>query len=118
NPTGAVASRETLQQWVDYANEYGSLILFDAAYEAYISDPKIPRSIYEISGARRCAIEFRSFSKTAGFTGVRCAYAVVPKDVAGRTRRGEKVFLHKLWSRRQNTRTNGVSYVVQRGAEA
>ncbi len=118
NPTGAVATRQTLQQWVDYANEYGSLLLFDAAYEAYITDSSIPRTIYECAGARRCAVEFRSFSKTAGFTGVRCAFAVVPKDVAGRTHRGEKVYLHKLWSRRQNTKTNGVSYVVQRGAEA
>ena len=118
NPTGAVASRQVLQEWVNYANEYGSLLLFDAAYEAYITDPEVPHSIYELAGARRCAVEFRSFSKTAGFTGVRCAYTVVPKDVAGRTRRGEKVYLHKLWARRQNTRTNGVSYIVQRGAEA
>lgn len=118
NPTGAVASRQILSQWVDYANEYGSLILFDAAYEAYITDPEIPHTIYEIAGARRCAIEFRSFSKTAGFTGVRCAYAVVPKDVAGRTRRGERIYLHRLWSRRQSTKTNGASYIVQRGAEA
>ena len=118
NPTGAVATRDVLRQWVEYANEYGSLILFDAAYEAYITDPAIPHSIYEIDGARRCAIEFRSFSKTAGFTGVRCAATVVPKDVAGRTRHGEKVYLHRLWQRRQNTKTNGVSYIVQRGAEA
>ena len=118
NPTGAVAGRDVLHKWVDYANEYGSLILFDAAYEAYITDPAIPHSIYEIDGARRCAVEFRSFSKTAGFTGVRCAFAVVPKDVAGRTRHGEKVYLHRLWQRRQNTKTNGVSYIVQRGAEA
>lgn len=118
NPTGAVANRQILSQWVDYANEYGSLILFDGAYEAYITDPEIPHSIYEIAGARRCAVEFRSFSKTAGFTGVRCAYAVVPKDVAGRTRRGERIYLHRLWSRRQSTKTNGASYIVQRGAEA
>ena len=118
NPTGSVASRQTLQKWVDYANNYGSLILFDAAYEAYITDPEVPHSIYECDGARSCAIEFRSFSKTAGFTGTRCAFTVVPKDLTGRTRRGEKVALHKLWSRRQSTKFNGVSYVVQRGAEA
>ena len=118
NPTGAVADRKTLQTWVDYANEYGSLLLFDAAYEAYITDPDLPHSIYECEGARDCAIEFRSFSKTAGFTGTRCAFTVVPKSLTGRTRRGEKVAFHKLWSRRQSTKFNGVSYIVQRGAEA
>ena len=118
NPTGGVASRQTLQTWVDYANRYGSLLLFDAAYEAYITDPDIPHSIYECEGARRCAIEFRSFSKTAGFTGTRCAFTVVPKELTGRTRRGEKVAMHQLWSRRQGTKFNGVSYVVQRGAAA
>ena len=118
NPTGAVASRETLAGWVSYAQKYGSILLFDAAYEAYVTDPQIPRSIYEVEGARQCAVEFRSFSKTAGFTGVRCAYTVVPKELCGRTRRGEKIHLHRLWSRRTSTKSNGVSYIVQRGAEA
>ena len=118
NPTGAVASREHLQAWVDYARSHGSLILFDAAYEAYITDPAIPHSIYEIPGARDCAIEFRSFSKNAGFTGTRCAFTVVPKTLTGKTIDGQIVELWGLWNRRQSTKFNGVSYIVQRGAEA
>ena len=118
NPTGAVASRETLQKWVDYAREHKALILFDAAYEAFITDPDIPHSIYEIDGAREVAIELRSFSKTAGFTGVRCAFTVVPKDLHGRTAAGEPVSMHRLWSRRQTTKFNGVAYPVQRAAAA
>ncbi|MGY4590724.1 LL-diaminopimelate aminotransferase [Thermostichus sp. MS-CIW-40] len=118
NPTGAVATREHLQNWVDYARAHGSLILFDAAYEAYITEPGIPHSIYEIPGARECAIEFRSFSKTAGFTGTRCAFTVVPKSVRGQAADGSWVDLWSLWYRRQSTKFNGVSYIVQRGAEA
>lgn len=118
NPTGAVASRQALKRWVDYAAANDSLILFDAAYEAYISDPSIPHSIYEIPGAERVAIEFRSFSKTAGFTGVRCAYTVVPKTVMGKTKDGKKHPMHALWHRRHTTKFNSVSYIVQRGAEA
>ncbi len=118
NPTGAVASKDTLTRWVRYAQEHGALILFDAAYEAFITDAAIPHSIYEIDGARDVAIEFRSFSKNAGFTGTRCAYTVVPKSVTGVDGSGQAVALHKLWSRRQSTKFNGVSYIVQRGAEA
>lgn len=118
NPTGAVASRERLAQWVEYALEHDAIILFDAAYEAYISDPAIPHSIYEIPGARDCAIEFRSFSKNGGFTGVRCAFTVVPKTLMARTSSGEKKPLHPLWNRRMSTKFNGVSYIVQRAAEA
>ncbi len=118
NPTGAVATREQLKQWVDYALANDALILFDAAYEAFISDPELPHSIYEIEGARRCAIEFRSFSKNAGFTGTRCAFTVVPRGLTGTTAAGEPVELWGLWNRRQSTKFNGVSYIVQRGAEA
>ena len=118
NPTGAVASKAQLQQWVDYARAHGALILFDAAYEAFIQDPELPHSIYEIEGARECAIEFRSFSKNAGFTGTRCALTVVPRGLMGRTATGEAVELWTLWNRRQSTKFNGVSYMVQRGAEA
>jgi LL-diaminopimelate aminotransferase len=118
NPTGAVATRELLEKWVAYANQHRSLILFDAAYEAFISDDAIPRSIYEVEGARTCAIEFRSFSKTAGFSGVRCAFTVVPKELQGRTAAGDDISLHRLWSRRQGTKFNGVGYVVQKGAAA
>lgn len=118
NPTGAVATREQLKQWVDYALANDALILFDAAYEAFISDPELPHSIYEIEGARRCAIEFRSFSKNAGFTGTRCALTVVPRGLTGTTAAGEPVELWGLWNRRQSTKFNGVSYIVQRGAEA
>ena len=118
NPTGAVASREHLQAWVDYARSHGALILFDAAYEAFITDPALPHSIYEIPGARDCAIEFRSFSKNAGFTGTRCAFTVVPKTLKGKTSSGETIELWGLWNRRQSTKFNRVSYIVQRGAEA
>lgn len=113
NPTGAVASREQLGQWVEYANSSGAVILFDAAYEAFISQEDVPHSIFEVAGARTCAIEFRSFSKTAGFTGTRCAYTVIPKTLVR-----DGVALHALWSRRQSTKFNGVPYVVQRGAQA
>ena len=118
NPTGTVASRVTLKQWVDYAEEHNSLILYDAAYEAYISDPAIPHSIFEIEGARDVAIEFRSFSKNAGFTGTRCAFTVIPKGLTGTTSTGETAEIHPLWNRRHCTKFNGVSYPVQRGAEA
>jgi LL-diaminopimelate aminotransferase len=118
NPTGAVATKEHLQAWVNYARAHGSIILFDAAYEAFITDPTIPHSIYEIDGARDCAIEFRSFSKNAGFTGTRCAFTVVPQSLKGKAADGSEVELHRLWNRRQSTKFNGVSYIVQRGAEA
>ena len=118
NPTGAVASKEQLKAWVDYARANDALILFDAAYEAFIQDPSLPHSIYEIEGARECAIEFRSFSKNAGFTGTRCALTVVPRGLMGMAGNGEKVELWGLWNRRQCTKFNGVSYIVQRGAEA
>ncbi len=118
NPTGAVATRQMLEHWVDYAKEHDTLILFDAAYEAFISDPDLPHSIYEVPGARDVAIEFRSFSKNAGFTGTRCGFTVVPRSVTGLDAQGNRVDLHRLWSRRQSTKFNGVSYVVQRGAEA
>ena len=118
NPTGTVLKKEELKKFVDYAKENKAIILFDAAYEIFITEEDIPHSIYEIEGAKDVAIEFRSFSKTAGFTGVRCAYAVVPKTVFGYTKDGEKVSLNKLWNRRMTTKFNGVSYVVQRAAEA
>ena len=118
NPTGMVATKEELARWVDYARKNDSIILFDAAYEAFITDPTIPHSIYEIEGARDVAIEFRSFSKTAGFTGVRCAFTVVPKSVMASTAGGERIPLHGLWNRRHTTKFNGVSYPVQRAAEA
>jgi len=117
NPTGAVATREQLVSWVKYAKENNSLILFDAAYEAFIKDDSIPHSIFEIDGSRDCAIEFRSFSKNAGFTGTRCAFTVIPKSLKGKAG-SEEVDLWSLWNRRQCTKFNGVSYVVQRGAEA
>ncbi len=118
NPTGAIATKEQLKAWVDYANKNEALILFDAAYEAYIQDENIPHSIYEIEDAINCAIEFRSFSKNAGFTGTRCAYTVVPKKLKGKAFDGEIVDLWSLWNRRQSTKFNGVSYIIQRGAEA
>ncbi len=118
NPTGATATRAQLAAWVDYARRNQSIILFDAAYEAYIADPTIPRSIFEISGARECAIEFRSFSKNGGFTGLRCAYTVVPKTLLADTADGKRTALHPLWLRRMTTKFNGVSYPVQRAAEA
>jgi LL-diaminopimelate aminotransferase len=111
-------TKDALQKWVDYARANHAVIFFDAAYEAYISDPAVPHSIYEIPGARECAIEFRSFSKTAGFTGVRCAFTVVPKTLKGRTRSGEEIDLYKLWNRRHTTKFNGVSYITQAGAAA
>ena len=117
NPTGTVATRETLKQWVDYAKANGSIILFDAAYEAFISDDSVPRSIFEIEGARDVAIEFRSFSKNAGFTGTRCAFTVVPKDLTVKVG-DEDVSVHQLWNRRHCTKFNGASYVVQKGAAA
>ena len=118
NPTGATATKEHLQAWVNYARENDSLILFDAAYEAFITNPELPHSIYEIEGAKDCAIEFRSFSKNAGFTGTRCALTVVPKTLTGKAQDGSDVEIWKLWNRRQATKFNGVSYIVQRGAEA
>ena len=118
NPTGATATKEHLKAWVDYAKANGSIIFFDAAYEAYIIDPDLPHSIYEIEGARDCAIEFRSFSKNAGFTGTRCALTVVPKTLTAKAADGSDVELWKLWNRRQSTKFNGVSYIIQRGAEA
>jgi LL-diaminopimelate aminotransferase len=118
NPTGAVATREHLAAWVAYAKQHGSIIFFDAAYEGFITDSAIPHSIYEIPGARDCAIEFRSFSKNAGFTGTRCALTVVPKTLMGKAADGTDVALWQLWNRRQSTKFNGVSYIVQRGAEA
>ena len=118
NPTGTVATRAQLQNWVAWARKNDSIILFDAAYESYISDPSLPRSIYEIDGARECALELRSFSKRAGFTGVRCAFMVVPKTVMGTGADGSRVSLNALWSRRHSTKFNGASYVVQRGAAA
>ena len=118
NPTGTVATREQLERWVSWARAHDAVILFDAAYEAYISDPSLPRSIYEIPGAKDCAIELRSFSKRAGFTGVRCAFMVVPKTVTGVDPNGKRVSLNTLWARRHTTKFNGASYVVQRGAAA
>jgi len=118
NPTGAVASREQLTRWVEYAHQHKAILLFDAAYEGYISDPQIPHSIFEIPGALECAIEFRSFSKTGGFTGVRCGFTVLSKSLLGYTESGKKMPLHPLWLRRWSTKANTVSYPVQRGAEA
>ncbi len=118
NPTGTTLSKEELKKWVDYAKKNSAIILYDSAYEAFISEKDVPHSIYEIEGAKDVAIEFRSFSKTAGFTGVRCAYTVVPKQLYGYTKEGEKISINKLWNRRQCTKFNGVSYIVQKGAEA
>lgn len=118
NPTGALMSRASLERWVKYAKENEAVILFDAAYEAFITEPGQVHSIYEIPGAREVAIEFRSLSKTAGFTGTRCAYTVVPKDIMARNDKGESVALHGLWNRRQTTKFNGVSYPIQRAAAA
>ena len=118
NPTGATINKAELKKWVDYALQNKSLILFDAAYEAFIQDNDIPHSIYEIEGAKDCAIEFRSFSKNAGFTGVRCAFTVIPKNLKGLSSTNEEIELWPLWNRRQSTKFNGVSYVVQKGAEA
>lgn len=118
NPTGAVITREKLQKWVDYALENESIIMYDSAYEAFIRDESIPHSIYEIPGAKECAIEFRSFSKTAGFTGARCGYTVVPKELRLRSQSGEKVSINALWERRQSCKFNGASYMAQKGAAA
>ncbi len=118
NPTGITLSGPQLKMWVDYALKHDSLILFDAAYEAFISDEEIPHSIYEIEGAEKVAIEFRSFSKTAGFTGLRCGYTVVPETVMASLSSGEKISLNALWKRRQSTKFNGTAYIVQRAAEA
>ncbi len=118
NPTGAVLTHESLGAWVDYARRHQAVILYDAAYEAYIRDPDVPHSIFEIEGAREVAIEFRSFSKTAGFTGTRCAFAVVPKELTGRSATGAPVSLHALWFRRQSTKFNGVPYPIQKAAAA
>ena len=118
NPTGTVATRAQLERWVAWARAHDTVLLFDAAYEGYISDPALPHSIYEIDGARDCALELRSFSKRAGFTGVRCAFLVVPRDVTGTNPDGGRVSLNALWSRRHSTKFNGASYVVQRGAAA
>jgi len=118
NPTGTTLSKEELKKWVDYAKEHGSIILFDAAYEAFITEEDVPHTIYEIEGAKEVAIEFKSFSKTAGFTGLRCAYMVVPKCLVGYTENGKEVPLHSLWNRRHGTKFNGVSYPIQRAAEA
>jgi LL-diaminopimelate aminotransferase len=117
NPTGTVAPKEELQKWVDWARANEAIILFDAAYERFITED-LPHSIYEIEGARECAIEFRSFSKTAGFTGIRCAYIVIPEELRGKDSKGESVPVSQLWSRRTNTKFNGTAYPVQRGAEA
>ena len=118
NPTGSMINRKQLAAWVEYAREHDAIILYDAAYDAYVNDASLPRSIFEIDGARECAIEFHSFSKNGGFTGVRCGFTVCPKSLTGRTRDGTRVSLHGLWTRRWSTKSNGVSYIVQRGAEA
>jgi LL-diaminopimelate aminotransferase len=118
NPTGTTLTRSQLKKWVDYARENESIILFDAAYNAFITEADVPHSIFEIEGAKDCAIEFRSFSKTAGFTGTRCGYIVLPKTVKGRTKDGKWQALNPLWNRRHTTKFNGTAYIVQRGAEA
>lgn len=118
NPTGTTLTKDQLKVWVDYARKNKAIILYDAAYEAFISEKDVPHTIYEIEGAKEVAIEFRSYSKTAGFTGTRCAYCVIPKDLKAYTSTGEEVGLNRLWYRRQATKFNGVSYIVQRGAEA
>lgn len=118
NPTGTVATKDELKKWVDYANENNSVIFYDAAYQAYITDPSIPRSIYEVEGAKNCAIEFRSFSKTAGFTGTRCAFIVIPDEVKAFDKSGNSYSLKPLWNRRHTTKFNGVSYPVQKAAAA
>lgn len=118
NPTGMVASKARLAEWVSFAKKTGSIILYDSAYESFIQDAEIPKSIYEIPGAKEVAMEFRSFSKTAGFTGTRCAYLVIPKELKGKTAKGEDVSFNSLWARRHTTKFNGVSYITQKGAEA
>ena len=118
NPTGTTITKSRLKEWVDYAKKNNSIILYDAAYEAFISDPNVPRSIFEIEGAKEVAMEFRSFSKTAGFTGTRCAFIVIPKELNGITSNGEKVSINQLWNRRHTTKFNGVSYPIQKAAAA
>lgn len=118
NPTGTVLNKEKLKKWIEYAKINKSIILYDSAYEAFITQEDIPHSVYEIDGAKGVAIEFRSFSKTAGFTGIRCAYTVVPKQLKGYTNKKEEISINQLWNRRQCTKFNGVSYITQRGAEA
>lgn len=118
NPTGTTLTKEQLKKWVDYAIENKAVILFDAAYEAFITEDNVPHSIYEIEGAKKVAIEFKSFSKTAGFTGVRCAYTIVPKELKLYTKNGEEINANKLWNRRQCTKFNGVPYITQKAAEA
>jgi LL-diaminopimelate aminotransferase len=118
NPTGTVLTKKELKKWVDYALEHEVLILFDAAYEAFIKEDDVPHSIYEIKGAKQCAIEFRSFSKTAGFTGLRCGLTVVPKELFGRTSDGQRVAINPIWNRRQTTKFNGTAYIIQKAAEA
>ena len=118
NPTGIVLKKEELKKFVDYAKKNNSIILYDAAYEAFITQDNIPHSIYEIEGARDVAIEFKSYSKTAGFTGLRCGYVVIPKTVKGYTKKGEEVLINKLWNRRTTTKFNGASYIIQKAAEA
>lgn len=118
NPTGTTLTRDQLKVWVDFALQHGSLILFDSAYEAFIREDNVPHSIYEIEGAKKCAVEFRSFSKTAGFTGVRCGYTVVPKELTAKDSNGNVISLNHLWNRRQCTKFNGASYISQRGAAA
>ena len=118
NPTGTTLDVDALKNWIDYAKKFDAVILYDSAYSAYIREEKIPRSIYEVDGAKDVAIEFRSFSKTAGFTGTRCGYVVIPKNLCGKTSAGEKVPLKNLWLRRQTTKFNGTAYIVQRGAAA
>jgi len=118
NPTGTTINKTELKRWVDYAIEHESIIIYDAAYQAYISDEDVPKSIYEIKGAKKVAVEIRSYSKTAGFTGLRCGFTVIPTELIVHTKMGEKVTLNKLWNRRKANYTNGVSYIVQRGAEA
>ena len=118
NPTGAVYNKEQLKEWVDYALNNHAVILCDSAYEAFISDPKLPRSIYAIEGAKQCAIEFCSLSKTAGFTGTRCGYTVVPRELVFTASNGQEMSLHAMWNRRQSTKFNGTSYIIQKGAAA
>ena len=118
NPTGATYNKEQLKEWVDYALENEAVILFDSAYEAFITDPELPRSIYAIEGAKKCAIEFCSLSKTAGFTGTRCGYTIVPKELVFKASNGEEMSVNAMWNRRQSTKFNGTSYIVQKGAAA
>jgi LL-diaminopimelate aminotransferase len=118
NPTGAAYTKEMLEKWVDYALKNDAIILYDAAYEAFVSNPAIPRSIFVIEKAKKCAIELCSLSKTAGFTGTRCGYTVVPMDLVRKTKSGKELHLNKMWLRRQTTKFNGVAYIIQRGAEA